>query len=99
VPQPDTHPANNTASGVNGSIWRVVLYTYNREGDAQKMAQSINQKHAGLGAEVFSPKGAGSSPFLVVIGGQMNRDEAAKLRRRAVGLGMPHDCYIQNFKK
>lgn len=83
---------------MNGSIWRVVLYTYNHEADAQKMAQSINQKHAGLGAEVFSPKDNGG-PYLVVIGGQMNREEAAKLRRKVVGQGLPHDAYIQNFKK
>lgn len=98
-PQPTARAANNASSGgVNGSIWRVVLYTYNHEADAQKMAQSINQKHAGLGAEVFSPKDNGG-PYLVVIGGQMNREEAAKLRRKVVGQGLPHDAYIQNFKK
>jgi eukaryotic-like serine/threonine-protein kinase len=98
-PQPAARAANNASSGgVNGSVWRVVLYTYNHEADAQKMAQSINQKHAGLGAEVFAPK-ENVGPYLVVIGGKMNREEAVKLRRKAVGQGLPHDSYIQNFKK
>ena len=87
-----------TAGIANGSVWRVVVYTYKRQQDAENKAKSINEKYEGLGAESFSPKG-NTGPYLVVIGGQMNRDEASRLRTKAVGLGLPHDSYMQNFKQ
>ncbi len=83
---------------MRGSIWRVVLYTYARESDAQKKAQSLNEKHTGLGAEVFSPNGA-QGPYLVVAGGKMTRDEALQMRKTALRMGMPHDSYIQNYNQ
>jgi eukaryotic-like serine/threonine-protein kinase len=91
-------PAQPTNGAVNGPVWRVVVYTYQHQQDAENKAKSINEKYAGLGAEVFSPKG-NRAPYLVVIGGQMNHDEALRLRRRAVGLGLPHDSYMQNFRQ
>ncbi len=84
-----------TGTGENGAVWRLVLYTYGSEAAAQKMAESINQKHPGLSAEVFSPKGSG--PYLVVAGGRMTRDAAARLRQSVGHLGMPRDAYIQNY--
>ncbi|MBV9611018.1 MAG: protein kinase [Acidobacteriaceae bacterium] len=83
---------------VNGPVWRVVLFTYTREQDAKKKAQTVNQKHPGLDAEVFSPSGQGA-PYLVTAGGRMNRDDAVRLRRKAVGFGMPRDSYIQNYQR
>jgi hypothetical protein len=69
-----------------------------READAEKKAQSLNERHADLDAKVFSPNGQGS-PYLVTVGGNMTREEAARLRQRVVGLGLPHDSYIQNYKQ
>jgi serine/threonine protein kinase len=80
------------------SNWRVVIYTYAREGDARRRAHLINSKRPGLQAEVFSPSG-GDSPYLVAIGGWMNRDSAKQLRQRAIKLGLPRDTYTQNFSK
>ncbi len=77
--------------------WRVVLYTYHSQDDARRKANSLNSSHPTLRCEVFSPSGSGS-PYLVVAGGRMSRDQAAQLRRKAVSLGLPHDSYIQNYK-
>ncbi len=76
-------------------IWRVVLFTYNRQQDARNKAQFINGKHDDLHAEVFSP--GGSKAYLVVAGGQMSREEAVRERARAIQEGMPRDSYIQNY--
>lgn len=80
------------------SDWRVVIYTYAREKDAKERARAINSKRPGLQAEVFSPSGGGS-PYLVAVGGWMDRDSANRMRRQAIKLGLPRDTYIQNFRK
>ena len=80
------------------SDWRVVVYTYSREDDARQRARAINSKRPGLQAEVFSP-GGGAPPYLVAIGGWMDRDSANRLRQRAIKLGLPRDTYAQNFRK
>jgi hypothetical protein len=77
------------------SFWRVVLYTYRRQPDAEKRAQEISAKKPDLHPEVFAV--APSGPFLVVAGGRMTREAAAQMRLRAVREGMPHDSYIQNY--
>jgi hypothetical protein len=78
-------------------VWRVVLYTFSREEDAQKRAQAINGKHPGLDAQTFSP--SNSHMYLVVAGGRMTRSDAARLRLKALREGMPRDSYIQNYKQ
>jgi serine/threonine protein kinase len=80
------------------SDWRVVIYTYAREADARQRAHIINSKQPGLQAEVFSPSG-GDSPYLVAIGGWMDRESANRLRQRAIKSGLPRDTYTQNFRK
>jgi serine/threonine protein kinase len=87
-------PASAAAS--NGAVWRVICYTYNSRGDAERQAEAINGKHPNLKPEVFSPSGNGA-PFLVVVGGGMSRDEAKRFRQTAVSSGMPRDSYLQNF--
>lgn len=81
---------------MKGNVWRTVLYTYNRQSDADEKAKALNAQHADLHADVFSPSGRG--PYLVCAGGRMSREEAVQMRKRVVGLGLPHDSYIQNFK-
>jgi hypothetical protein len=83
---------------VNGPVWRVVVYTYDLAADAEKAARSISEKHPDLKAGVFSPN-ANDGPYLVVIGGQMNRENAVTLRQKARRLGLPRDMYIQNYKQ
>jgi hypothetical protein len=83
---------------VNGPVWRVVVYTYDVAADAETSARLINERHPDLKAEVFSPNG-NSGPYLVVIGGQMDRENAIKLRQKARQLGLPRDTYAQNYKQ
>ncbi len=76
----------------------MIVFTFAHEADAENKAKFINQKHPNLDAKVFSPDGHGS-PYLVTVGGNLTREEAARLRQRAVGVGLPRDSYIQNYKQ
>jgi len=96
--KPHPAPARSEPASGNGAVWRVVVYTYSRPADAQKMARSLNEKHAGLNAEVFTPEGDAKA-YLVVVGGRMARDQAARLRRQVRSMGLPRDSYIQNYKQ
>jgi eukaryotic-like serine/threonine-protein kinase len=99
VPAPSTtrtRAASKTQGGNN--IWRVVVYTYNSAADARRRAAGINVKHPEAKAEVFSPT-EGGAPYLVVIGGQMTRDQASLLRQQAVRMGLPRDSYMQNYNR
>lgn len=78
------------------TIWRVVAYTYNHQDQAEHKAQTINSKYPDMKAEVFSPKGDGA-PYLVTLGGPMERDAAFQFRNRAVSQGLPRDTYAQNY--
>jgi hypothetical protein len=89
-------PAPKEESSANPANWRVILYTYAREQDAQQKAKALNEKHPGLDATVFSP--SRGKLYLVVAGGPMTRAEAAKSRQKAMRMGMPRDSYIQNYK-
>ena len=80
----------------HGDVWHVILYTYARREDAQRMAQTLNKRHPDLRAEVFSRE-EGQGPYLVTAGSGMTRPEANEARRNAVGAGLPRDSYIQNF--
>ncbi len=83
---------------VNGPVWRVILYTYSRADEAQNKARLLNGKYPGLGVETFTPNGP-SGPYLVVAGGQMNREDAMRLKRKVRSMGLPRDSYIQNYKQ
>jgi hypothetical protein len=75
--------------------WRVVAFTYNRQDQAQKKASSLQQKYPNLSPAVFSP--TGRAPWLVTVGGAMERDAAFALARKAPSLGLPRDTYAQNY--
>ncbi len=75
--------------------WRVVVYTYNNRAEAQKMSAAIDGKHPGLRPEVFSPNG--HAPYLVTVGGVMNKREALAWVRRSRRSGLPRDTYAQNY--
>lgn len=78
-------------------VWRVVAFTYKRRDQAQKKASSLAQKHPRLEAEVFSP--SGKAPWLVTVGGAMERDAAYALARKGRSLGLPRDTYAQNYSR
>jgi serine/threonine protein kinase len=89
-----------TKPGEQPNAWRVIVYTFNRRTDARKRAERINAKWPDLHAEVFSPaegNAQGKTPYLVSLGGRLTRDEAARIRERAVAHGLPKDAYSQNF--
>jgi hypothetical protein len=78
------------------NIWRVVVYTFDRKDPAERRAEEIRSQHADLQASVLTQ--AGPRPhYLIVIGGAMNRTQAAKLRDKAAAMGLPADAYVQNF--
>ncbi len=91
---PASAPAAETAAGGN-RVWRVVVFTYGDEARAQQRVKIILAKHPDLKPEVFTAGGHG--PYLVTIGGPMDRDEAVKTRSHARHEGMARDAYIQNY--
>jgi eukaryotic-like serine/threonine-protein kinase len=92
---PSTNIAASAAAGNNHANWRVVVFTYNRQDQAQKKAEQLSARYAALHPEVFSP--TGHAPFLVTLGGPMGHDQAAALKKRARSSGLPRDTYIQNY--
>jgi hypothetical protein len=75
--------------------WRVVAFAYNRQEQAQKKASSLQNKFPNLSPAVFSP--TARAPWLVTVGGVMERDAAYALARKAPSLGLPRDTYAQNY--
>jgi hypothetical protein len=88
---------SSLASPGSRADWRVIPFTYNRKADAEKKASDIAHSHPELQAAVFTP--SGHAPYLVTIGGFMDRDAAFALARRARSLGLPHDTYAQNYRQ
>lgn len=78
--------------------WRVIAYTYSSHQMAQRRVDQVNQKWPDANAEVFTPN-SGRSPYLVALGGRMNRDAAVRLLKIARGKGLPRDIYIQNYSR
>jgi eukaryotic-like serine/threonine-protein kinase len=90
-----SRPAPAAKAGIPHKEWRVVAFTYKRQDQAQKKASSLAHQHPGLAPEVFSP--TGKEPWLVTIGGVMQRDAAYALARKARSLGLPRDTYAQDY--
>lgn len=90
-----SHPLSASPIPPGTTEWRVVAFTYNRQDQAQKRAASLAQKHPDLTPQVFSP--TGKAPWLVTIGGVLERDPAYALARKARTIGLPRDTYAQNY--
>jgi hypothetical protein len=104
APRPAAKPAPSKVdsgasapAGSERSVWHVVAYTYTRQEAAQRMATELAAKYPQLEPQVFSPNG--QAPFLVTLGGSMNRQEAFARREAARAAGMPSDTYAQNFRR
>ena len=95
APNPPAPSVN--AAGTKGEIWRVVVYTFAKQSDAQRRMAMINTQHPGFNPGIISPSGKG--PYLVALGNASSRDEANRLRQKARASGLPHDAYLQNFKR
>jgi hypothetical protein len=74
----------------------VIIATYNRLADAEKRAKSITTRWPKFPAEVHTPNRQ-SPPYLVTIGANLSKPEAAELQRRARAAGLPRDTYFQSF--
>jgi hypothetical protein len=94
IPQP---AAARPTAATAGREWRVVAYTFNRQDQAQKRADALNQKFAALHPQVFSP--TGRAPFLVTLGDPLPLDQAKALRDKARSSGLPRDTYMQNYSR
>jgi eukaryotic-like serine/threonine-protein kinase len=104
APGPAVKPAPSKVDSEAGapvsserSVWHVVAYTYARQDTAEHMAAELAAKYPQLEPQVFSPNG--HAPFLVTLGGGMNRQEAFARREAARAAGMPSDTYAQNFHR
>jgi eukaryotic-like serine/threonine-protein kinase len=97
--KPPAKPSTATPPGAGGerSVWHVVVYTYNSQKTAQQKAAELAQRFPQLEPQVFSP--SGHAPYLVTLGGGMNRQEAFTRREAALAAGLPKDTYTQNFRK
>ena len=58
---------------------------------------TINRKWPAFEAEVFTPKGRNQPPYLVALGGRMDRLEAARVLQKARSRGLPRDTFMLNF--
>jgi hypothetical protein len=96
-PSPTKAATNATPASGDRSVWHVVVYTYNRETAAQRKATELAAKYPQLEPQVFSP--TGQAPYLVALGGGMNRQDAFARRDAARTAGLPPDTYAQNFRK
>ena len=93
--KPAPKPAPKPADASQGT-WRVIAYTYRSHDAAARKADSINQRHAGLAATVFSPQDK-QGYFLVALGGRMSRQNAVRLQGKARVDGLARDVYVKNF--
>lgn len=84
----------NSATEIGGE-WRVIAFTYNHQDQAEHKVATILQKHPELRPEVFTP--TGRAPYLVTVGGTMNRDQAFALAAKVRNEGLPRDSYAQNY--
>jgi eukaryotic-like serine/threonine-protein kinase len=94
--EPAPPPVQEGQTATVHDQWRVIAYTYRHEKQAKNKAAKVTQKHPELLVEVFRPNGAG--PYLVTVGGTMDRNEALSLAKKIRREGFPRDTYIQNYR-
>ncbi|MEK6697444.1 MAG: hypothetical protein AABZ10_00175 [Nitrospirota bacterium] len=84
------------AGSTAGNVWFVISGYHEKYAAAAKQAEAINKKAPGLGAEVYAPYGQGKL-FSVVIGANLTREEADRLKKEAVKKGLPKDTVVWTF--
>lgn len=95
TPSPAPAAASAPVNGATHVEWRVIAFTYNHEDQAQTKVERLAARHPELKPEVFSPNGR--APYLVSIGGAMERKDAYALANRERNDGLASDVYAQNF--
>jgi eukaryotic-like serine/threonine-protein kinase len=96
APGPVSRPTSAAADSNGRPVWRVIAYTYKSQQQATDMVAQISGKHPNLKVSVFNPPGRGGD-YQVILGGDMDRDQALKMLDKAHSMGMPADTYLQNF--
>ena len=81
-------------SGAAAPSWRVVLYAYEHQSDAERRVELVNHTPPGLRAHLFVAGNGG--PYLVVTGDATSREHAQVLRKKAIQLGVPR-AHVQEF--
>ena len=97
APPPRVETPAPTVAHDPSAIWRVVAYTYNSRGAAEKKARSINERRSAWRAEVFTPRGE-RPPYYVALGGRMTLAQAERLQKEARSKGLPQDTFVRNFR-
>ena len=92
---PATVASTNVAPAGDHKIWRVVVYTFANKSAAEHKVTALTAEHPDLKPEVFSAHGQG--PWLVTVGGPMDRAQAFQMRGQVRSQGMPGDSYAQNY--
>ena len=96
TPAPKPVPTESLPAATSSHAgWRVITFTYNRRTDAEKKVSDLVHSHPDLGPEVFTT--SGGAPYLVSVGGVMDRDAAYALAHRSRSLGLPRDTFAQNY--
>ena len=98
APVPVARPTTPATAPNERPIWRVIAYTYKREEQATDMVARIKGQHPNLEVSVFSPSGS-SDVYQIILGGNMDRDQATKMLDKAHSMGLPADTYVQNFSE
>ena len=75
----------------------MIAYTYNRRTDAERKVSDLARTHPELKPSVYTRNG--HSPYLVSIGGVMDRNAVYALARRSRSMGLPHDLFAQNYTR
>ena len=96
ITSPASAPAGAAAHPQAGVQWRVVVFTYKSKEQAEKKVSSLAHEHPELVPAVFSLMNR--DPWLVTIGGVLDRDKAYELAHKARRLGLPRDAYAQNYR-
>jgi hypothetical protein len=95
-PAPQGRPSEESGATATfpTSTWRVVLYSYEHQSDADRRVELVNHNHPGLRAHLFVAGNGG--PYLVVTGDATSQDHALAVRKKALQLGIPH-AHLQEF--
>ena len=94
APVGESDAATDMGAASTGA-WHVIAFTYNRREQAQSKVDALAKQHAGLHPEVFTP--SGRAPYLVALGGGMDKKQAEALRKRARSMGLPRDTFARNY--
>ena len=78
------------------NLWFVIAGSQRDLAEAERQAAQYRAK--GFAADVYAPYG--NNPYYaVVIGSQLDRTEAQRLRLKAIEAGLPRDTYLWTFPR